>query len=52
MKDNESYKEGIVVDEDNSYTLSTKGPSKVLIGDEIVLKKSEKIFDNTNQIDL
>ena len=39
MKVNESYKEGIVVDEDNSYTLPTKEKSKVLIGDEVVLKE-------------
>ena len=44
--------EGIVLDTDYSYIAPTKEPSKVLIGEGVVLRKKEKIFDNTIEKDV
>ena len=44
--------EGIVLDEDCTYIAPTKEPSKVLIGEGVVLRKKEKIFDNTIEKDV
>ena len=44
--------EGIVLDEDYTYIAPTKEPSKVLIGEGVVLRKKEKIFDNTIEKDV
>ena len=44
--------EGIVLDTDYTYIAPTKEPSKVLIGEGVVLRKKEKIFDNTIEKDV
>ena len=47
IKDMLVNEEGIVVDEDNVYIVPTREPSKVIIGEGVVLKKEEKIYDST-----
>lgn len=47
MKDILVKEEGIVLDENDSYITPTREPSKVIIGEGVVLKKQEKIFDST-----
>ena len=47
MKDILAKEEGMALDEDNTYVVPTREPSKVLIGEGVVLKKQEKIFDST-----
>ena len=51
MKDILVKEEGIVLDTDYTYIAPTKEPSKVLIGEGVVLRKKEKIFDNTIEKD-
>ena len=45
--ENMVYGDGIVVDEDNSYILPKSEPSKIVVPNNVVLKKTEKIYDNT-----
>lgn len=38
---------GIVIDEEDVYTVPTREPSKVLLGEGVTLKGKEKIYDNS-----